>query len=467
MKTTISLLSLLISTQLFAQDKLNIYPDITQYVFEKKALSSELEIELPDSYQTNSFYIENKNGEIPKFYDFKNKSEFLFKENTEVLVSGQKYKFKSLIDNKLVVVDDNNKVSVFNFNNLNSFNFNQPYETTKNAIYLSKLTENETYYGSYLFRNVSFDYKKNLTIDNKTLKGYLNTEFVIVNNTDQDFKNVSTSIMFEKVGIPEETFNANQYHEQEAVFMAKSIVADSPIIENKIIGEKKNVNLGIVDIPSNKTKVIKHLENINFDFIYKYDFSLNFDKKESTIYPEYSLLINKNIDNAEMFDTEAGKGYIYDKENGLILSRLTLNKTEDKRLIINLGKSNATKLKLIEDKKINILNPEEVYVHQNYYRQTIDYIESSFNFENLKENSEINLITNNVFILKNNINEEEIKFFRDKLNLFINSTTKSEIIREESEKMLRDFLKNKLLTMEEYKKSDNYKKGKIFIIKVL
>lgn len=465
MKNKITLLSLLISTQLFAQDKLNIYPNVAQHVFEKQISAQELEIELPDSYHLNSFYIEDSFGIIPKFYDFKNKSENIFKENSEVMIAGQKYKFKSLLDNKLIVLDDNNKINVFNFNNLNSFNFNQNYETNKNSIHLYQLKENEKYSGSYLFGNVNFEYKKNLTIDDKTMKGYLNTEFVIINNTDQDLKNVETSIMFEKINLENHILNRRQEYQEQEIVYSKAMIADNIKVEDTIMSEKKNVLLGIVDIPANKTKVIKHIDNINFDFIYSYDFNISFDKKESVIYPNYSLSVERNKENEKLFDIEEGQGYIYDKKSRIIINNLYLNKSEDKKLLINLGKSNKTKLNIKEDFKFNILNPEEVYIKENYYKPNIEYIESVLNFENLKENSEINLITNNIYLLKNKINEEELKFFKDKLILMINTTTKNDSIREDIDKLLRDFLKDKLISNEDYKKSENYKNGKIFVIK--
>lgn len=465
MKTKITLLSLLISTQIFAEDKLNIYPDVSQYVFEKEVVNKELEIELPDSYQLNTFYIQDKNGVVPKYYEFKNKSEINLKENSEVLIAGQLFKFKNLMGDKLIVEDSDKKINVFNFNNLNSFSFSDKSESYKNSIQLFELNEG-VMAGSYLFGNIEFDYKKNMIIDSENKKGYLNTEFIIKNNTDQDFKNVETSIMFERIGSIQNN-NVRNYEMQETMMLSKSTMADSGVmVIDKEVSEKKNVYLGNINIPAKKTKIVKHIDNINFDFNYSYKFNINFDKKTSTIYPNYSLLINKNKDNEKLFDIEDGQGYIYDKISGLILNNLQLNKTEDEKLFIELGKSNTTKLIISEKNKFNILNPQNTYLKNNYYVQNINYIESEFKFDNLKENSDIEFLINNSFLVKEKINEEDLKFFKDKLELSINSAIKRENIQNEVDRLLREFLKDKLITMEEYKKSDNYKNGLIYIVNI-
>lgn len=465
MKKKITLLSLLISTQIFAEDKLNIYPDVSQYVFEKEVINKELEIELPDSYQLNTFYIQDKNGVVPKYYEFKNKSEINLKENSEVLIAGQLFKFKNLMGDKLIVEDSDKKINVFNFNNLNSFSFSDKSESYKNSIQLFELNEG-VMAGSYLFGNIEFDYKKNMIIDSENKKGYLNTEFIIKNNTDQDFKNVETSIMFERIGSIQNN-NVRNYEMQETMMLSKSTMADSGVmVIDKEVSEKKNVYLGNINIPAKKTKIVKHIDNINFDFNYSYKFNINFDKKTSTIYPNYSLLINKNKDNEKLFDIEDGQGYIYDKISGLILNNLQLNKTEDEKLFIELGKSNTTKLIISEKTKFNILNPQNTYLKNNYYVQNINYIESEFKFDNLKENSDIEFLINNSFLVKEKINEEDLKFFKDKLELSINSAIKRENIQNEVDRLLREFLKDKLITMEEYKKSDNYKNGLIYIVNI-
>lgn len=465
MKTKITLLSLLISTQIFAEDKLNIYPDVSQYVFEKEVINKELEIELPDSYQLNTFYIQDKNGVVPKYYEFKNKSEINLKENSEVLIAGQLFKFKNLMGDKLIVEDSDKKINVFNFNNLNSFSFSDKSESYKNSIQLFELNEG-VMAGSYLFGNIEFDYKKNMIIDSENKKGYLNTEFIIKNNTDQDFKNVETSIMFERIGSIQNN-NVRNYEMQETMMLSKSTMADSGVmVIDKEVSEKKNVYLGNINIPAKKTKIVKHIDNINFDFNYSYKFNINFDKKTSTIYPNYSLLINKNKENEKLFDIEDGQGYIYDKISGLILNNLQLNKTEDEKLFIELGKSNTTKLIISEINKFNILNPQNTYLKNNYYVQNINYIESEFKFDNLKENSDIEFLINNSFLVKEKINEEDLKFFKDKLELSINSAIKRENIQNEVDRLLREFLKDKLITMEEYKKSDNYKNGLIYIVNI-
>lgn len=465
MKTKITLLSLLISTQIFAEDKLNIYPDVSQYVFEKEVINKELEIELPDSYQLNTFYIQDKNGVVPKYYEFKNKSEINLKENSEVLIAGQLFKFKNLMGDKLIVEDSDKKINVFNFNNLNSFSFSDKSESYKNSIQLFELNEG-VMAGSYLFGNIEFDYKKNMIIDSENKKGYLNTEFIIKNNTDQDFKNVETSIMFERIGSIQNN-NVRNYEMQETMMLSKSTMADSGVmVIDKEVSEKKNIYLGNINIPAKKTKIVKHIDNINFDFNYSYKFNINFDKKTSTIYPNYSLLINKNKENEKLFDIEDGQGYIYDKISGLILNNLQLNKTEDEKLFIELGKSNTTKLIISEKTKFNILNPQNTYLKNNYYVQNINYIESEFKFDNLKENSDIEFLINNSFLVKEKINEEDLKFFKDKLELSINSAIKRENIQNEVDRLLREFLKDKLITMEEYKKSDNYKNGLIYIVNI-
>lgn len=459
----------ILSYNLYAQDTINIHPNLSQIIFEKD-ISKDNVIKLPETFIPDSFFFETNNNDNIRNFTFKAKSDFNLSsipQGTKVIIQQKEYIFLKY-DNQYIYLNDNNKLEIKNISKINNisfpdlnFNNNSYFEFHNKSLGNIK--------GSYLFSGLQWKELYNFNINLDSYKGKFDSFIHINNQTDLSFDNVNVRLLYNNLNIRDHI--RNQHSKERAMvstFDASEGLSLIDIPQETIIANKNVVTLNNISLKSQQSEMIHLSSNINFDFKILNTYNINFfnllesirnNSKVFNIKPQYSLLIERNNHNEKIFNLENNNIIIYDKDTKNIINVVNGKKENNDIINFNLGINESTQLQLEYHHTIEVNNNFTYNSSSNNRNITEKYIATMAHFvvkEPNKQHTNIlhNLSVNGGIILNKKLSQDDLNKLYESIKI------NREVYNNNFNRIIRPYI----IKPEDYFKSETYTKNKDLII---